>query len=552
MTIRVHRPWWLPMRSMLFSLILLANAAVVQGAAPTSVETVEAAYADMNDAYGALSFVESGYQATYEGKDRAQWKEAFDRARARAVQGLSAIDASTLSPLDRRAVDVMREGVAALSEEGSLAPTHRCADAQRKDMQPVELRAALYACFDEHANNIQFDGATLTRVGAFDALTRLDDPTKRKALFHAFLPLWRAVNGESETDSPYRRMVAAAAREAREKGSAFDAAAKTVGVSTAELERWLLRILEAWREVNAGAAVEPWDYRHRDGSADREIGDAVSLDRMQPLNARFYRDLGAPLDAWDVVYDVQQRKGKAPLAYADYIRRGRLVNNHWRRTRARVSANFSRGGLGPLNELTHENGHVVHMMALRTRPAFMDLGDPVFYEAFADVPSWSVFEPAWQQKYLGKRASEQASLRALYSYVMLDVAWSLFDLRMLRDPTANPNLVWTEIMQQYFNVTPHPELAWWAVRVQLVDSPGYMVNYGLGAVITAHVRQRIRERLGAFDRGDERWFAWLSQNLLSAGPEKETAMLLREFLGGPVAVEPLLNEIGRMKGQKNR
>jgi hypothetical protein len=26
------------------------------------------------------------------------------------------------------------------------------------------------------------------------------------------------------------------------------------------------------------------------------------------------------------------------------------------------------------------------MMALRTRPAFMDLGDPLFYEAFADVP----------------------------------------------------------------------------------------------------------------------------------------------------------------------
>ena len=47
-------------------------------------------------------------------------------------------------------------------------------------------------------------------------------------------------------------------------------------------------------------------------------------------------------------------------------------------------------------------------------PAFMDLGDPIFYEAFADVPSWSVYEPAWQQKYLGRSASEADSLRALY------------------------------------------------------------------------------------------------------------------------------------------
>lgn len=534
------------------TLVLLMLWTACANAAAPPIEPVERAYADMNDAYGALSFVESGYQATYEGKDLAQWNAAFDRARMQASQGLSTVDAKALTPLDRRAVEVMREGLAALSEEGSLAPTHRCADAQNRKLASAELRAALYACFDEHANNIQFEGATLTRVGAFDALTRIEDAERRKVLFHAFLPLWRAVNGASEPDSPYRRMIAAAAVEAREKGSAFDAAAKTVGVTTAELERWLIRILEAWREVNTGAPVEPWDYRHRDGAADREVGDAIALDQMQPLNERFYRDLGAPLDQWNVVYDVKQRPGKAPLAYADYIRRGRLVNGEWRPTLARVSANYSRGGLGPLNELVHENGHIAHMMALRTRPAFMDLGDPVFYEAFADAPSWSVFEPAWQQKYLGKRASEQASLRALYSNVMLDVAWSLFDLRMLRDPTRDPNLVWTEIMQQYFNVTPHPELAWWAVRVQLVDSPGYMVNYGLGAVITAHVRQRIREQLGPFDAGDERWFAWLSQKLLSSGYEKETVVLLREFLGGPVSVEPLLNEIRRMKGEKKR
>lgn len=38
------------------------------------------------------------------------------------------------------------------------------------------------------------------------------------------------------------------------------------------------------------------------------------------------------------------------------------------------------------------------------------------------------------------------SLRALFGNVMLDVAWALFDMRMLRDPDADPNALmraWT-------------------------------------------------------------------------------------------------------------
>ena len=44
-----------------------------------------------------------------------------------------------------------------------------------------------------------------------------------------------------------------------------------------------------------------------------------------------------------------------------------------------------------------------------------------------------------------------------------------------------------------------------------------MVNYGLGAVLTADIRKRIDEQLGPFATGDARWFEWLSQNLLSSG-----------------------------------
>jgi oligoendopeptidase F len=341
-------------------------------------------------------------------------------------------------------------------------------------------------------------------------------------------------------------MIRMSATEARKKGSPIDAAARTVGVSTPETERWLERILDTWREVSDAGEVEPWDYRFQGGAAEREFGETISREALQPLNQRYYQDLGLDLARADVTYDLDPRTGKAPLAYTDYVRRGRMIEGNWQPTLVRISATYGKGGLGPLNELVHENGHAVHMLALRTRPAFMELGDAIFFEAFADVPAWSVYEPAWQKKYLGKSASEAASLRALYSSVMLDVAWALFDARMLRNPEADPNAVWTEITRRYLHIKPHPELAWWAVRVQLVDKPGYMVNYGLGAVITADIRQRIAQQLGTFAVGDARWYGWIADHLLKTGEEQETADLLREFLGRPVSPDALLIELKRM------
>jgi hypothetical protein len=446
-------------------------------------------------------------------------------------------------------VKLMRAGVESLSEEpNSLAPVSQCKDAQRSDLQYSPLREALYACFAELANNMEFEGGKVNRVSAFDLLTRLDEPQRRKDVFYAFVPLWQAINGNSEPNSPYRRMIVMAAADMKKKkDSPIDAAARTVGTTAADIEAWLEQILDTWRQVSGDTPIEPWDYRYVGGAAERQLGESIAREAMQPLNERYYLDLGVDLKAWGAIYDLDPRPGKAPLAYTDYVRRGRMVNGSWQPTITRVSGNYARGGLGLLNELVHENGHVVHMMALRTRPAFMDLGDAVFHEAFADVPSWSVYEPSWQQKYLGKSAAESLSLRALYSNVMLDVAWALFDLRMLRDPARDPNVVWTDITRRYLHIVAHPELSWWAVRVQLVDLPGYMVNYGLGSVVTADIRQRINEQLGPFATGDPRWYGWISEQLLKSGQEQETAVLLRSFLGRPVSPLALLAELRRMK-----
>ncbi len=512
---------------------------------------IEAAYADFNDADGAISLIDSDpgryLRQGYAGRSRAAWQKIYAARRSSLVRALHTPPAAGLAAADARAIGVMRATIAeSPAAPASLAPAGHCRDARRHDLRLEPLYRALYACFAELGNSLRFENGTITRVAAFDLLTRLEEPQRREAVFMAFRPLWQALNGDDEAGSPYRRMIRMAAARARRPGSAIDAAGRTIGVPGAEIERWLEEILETWRQVSGDTALEPWDYRFAAGAAERELGETVPPETLLPLNERYYRDLGLDLEKAGVIYDLGPRTGKAPLAYSEYIRRGRLIDGNWQPTLTRVSASYERGGLGELEELVHENGHVMHMLALRTRPAFMDLGDAVFYEAFADVPAWSVYEPAWQQRYLGRSAAEGASLRALYSAVMLDVAWALFDLRVLREAQADPNVVWTAITSRYLHIKPHPELAWWAVRVQLVYTPGYMVNYGLGAVITADIRQRIAQELGPFEAGDARWNGWVAEQLVATGEEHETAELLRQFLGRPVSPDALLQQLHRM------
>jgi hypothetical protein len=520
-------------------------------AAPPRLPQLELAYADFNDAAGAVGLIDSDparYAALgYRGKSRARWVQIYQSRRARLLTGLEQLALSGLSASDLRAVTLMREALKdSTSSPESLAPTGHCGDARRVDLPLHDMQQALYACFAELGNHLAFEGATVTRVDAFGLLTSMPEPGRRKALFLAFEPLWHALNGNDEPDSPYRRMIRQAAGKFHGEPSPVELAARTLGVPGEEPERWLERILDTWSKVSGDNTSEPWDYRAAAHAGVRTLDELIPVGGMQALNQRYYADLGLDLSRSGVIYDLEPRPGKAPLAYTDFVLRGRESAGGWQPTVVRVSASYSHGSLGELNELVHENGHAAHMLALRTRPAFMDLGDPLFYEALADVPSWSVYEPAWQQQYLGRNAQERDSLRALYATVMLDAAWALFDARMLRDPATDPNQLWTDITQRYLHIRPHPEFSWWAMRVQLVHLPGYMINYGLGCVITADLRQRIAGELGPFAAGEPRWFDWLGQHLLSSGEQYPTTELLRAFLGRPVSPEALIVQLRRL------
>ncbi|MGQ0836893.1 MAG: hypothetical protein ACT4O5_18600 [Gammaproteobacteria bacterium] len=534
------------MAASVIAVTLLALTGGAHAANP-AVHAAEESYADFLDAHGALATIDSGLVRVVDGRDRAAWLRIRDETRAKLNGQWTGIRINALDAQDARAVGLMRRTFEELAGEASasMAPTSRCHESKRPDAELTVLQESLYACFDEIGNRLTFEGRTTTRGTALQRLQEIEESARRKALFLAMAPLWQAVNGDGSRESPYRRMIVQAAAAFRGgKDSPLDEALRALGTDSETLERWLIAVLDAWRRTNVADArlVEPWDYRHRHGEASRALNAAIPLAILRSLNERYFADLGADPRTLGVLFDLEPRPGKAPIAYADTVRIGRFVDGRWRPAIPRISGNYEHGGLYSLNELVHETGHAAHYVAVRTRPAFF-WADTLFIEAFADVPSWSIFEPVWQQKYLGRSVARPVGLRELYSLVMLDVAWGLFELRMLRAPEIDPNALWTEITQNYLGIAPHPEWSWWAVRAQLGAHPGYMVKYAAGAIMTAEIRKRTREAIGGIDSGNPQWYAWISERLLKHGAELETAKLLERFLGRPLSPETLLEEI---------
>jgi hypothetical protein len=231
------------------------------GAPPsTAVAEAEAVYADLADSYGVISTIDSGLFATYQGKDRAAWERVYSDKRKLVAEKLSKISASGLSPLDARALEVMNHHLSDDFPESfhdQDQPPGHCQDAQHPDLARAALVGALYACFTEVGNNLEFEGKRVTRVAAFGMMEEMAEEERRKKLFYAFLPLWQAVNGKDEAASPYRRLVPLTVSAAQGNGTRIDEAAKTLGVSAQEVEHWLEQILDTWRQVDGGEMSNP-------------------------------------------------------------------------------------------------------------------------------------------------------------------------------------------------------------------------------------------------------------------------------------------------------
>lgn len=411
------------------------------------------------------------------------------------------------------------------------------------------LTDRVFACFGRAASLIIVGPDTLNRLAILGLLTREESSTRRKALFLALAPVWQSVNDDNSADSPYRALLQLRRAAWGDSASPIASKAPAFGLTSIGMEQWLVRALSAWRDATPDSLLEPWDWYYEVGEASRRLSSRIpAVADIRRMNDDFYRALGADPARLRVGYDLMARPGKYPVAYTDIGARGQWNGASFTPNEPWIFTAYLAGGFDNLAELLHESGHAIHAAGIRTRPALLDWPDnDTFIEALADVPALELYEPVWQQRFLGDSVTISAAVRAKYAGIVLDMAWALFEMRVHARPDADPNSVWSDLTSTYLRIRPHPELSWWAMRGQLVDGPGYLINYALGAFMAADIRARISAQRGPFSTAGATLYPWLSAQIYRFGRERSSRQVLEDFLGRPMQPEALLADLTRMR-----
>ncbi|MBC7790833.1 MAG: hypothetical protein H7Z74_12865 [Anaerolineae bacterium] len=542
---------------------ILALSVACSGASPGSPPAPVGSLAEIELAYHDLRYLKDQMDlTTYRGADRSSRGETIPELLARyktfrpaVIALLARPDSQTLGKDDRRALAIMRrtmqselvEQLHVSASAASTAPPHCTYSAESLASRGRDsLSERVYDCYGYAARTILIGGDTLDRLTILGMLGRTEDPETRKRLFLALDPVWRSVNGDNSARSPYRHLVRLDAPSWKAGESPVDASARRLGIDPAAMEKWLVSILEKWRDITNDSLIEPWDAYYEAGKASRALSPRISLEELRAVNDRFYRQLGADPVTLGIQYDLAPRADKTPVAFTTFGRRGIARGEVWQGGEPWIFATYRIGGFDNLAEMLHETGHGIHIAGIRARPALHDWPDSDPYtEALADLAALEMYEPAWQMRHLGDSVQLAESLRAKYFSIVMDIAWSLFEARVHRDPTLDPNSVWTGITRDYLRIKPHNELSWWAMRGQLVNSPGYMMNYAIGAIIIADLRQHTLASRGVITEAGTDWYPWISARLYQFGLARSSREVIEQFLGRPISPEAILADMGR-------
>jgi len=533
--------------------------------------TDDPAFAALEDAYGTYQDAWGAWMVGHHlgapvdpaSGDEASLAAVLVATRRRVGELIVAIDAGRLGPAD---VAALANILASLPDlDAWPEPLDRLTFADRTVAAPAPrvgrddeaevagLRRATFEAWGAAMADVRVDGERLDRLSVAARLGREPDPVTRRRLFLAMAPGWAVLDGPGgpeDPDGPYRRLVRASASRWHRDGSPVAANAAALGMDPDAVEPTMRATLAAFRRVAMPPElVEPWDYRYVTGGLARRLDPEVPLPRLRTINDAHLVEIGADPTGLGIAYDIVPRPDRPviPTAFTVGLDIARRTRDGWRPARPWVFATYAEGGLGNLEELLHESGHALHYAALRARPALVSwpADQTAFVEAVADVVGWTTHEPAFLARHLGATVSTRESVVARYAAVMLDACWTLFEVELHRHPDRAPNDVWAEIVERDLGLIGHPEWSWWAHRGQLIDGPGYLANYALGAIMVAAVRARIRELRGDWATGDPGWYAFVSEHLLRFAGARTPRAVLGDLLGGPLTADALLADLER-------
>ena len=207
--------------------------------------------------------------ADTDGTSLAEQRRRYSAIREPLASALASFDSASLSLEDRHALAAMRSALASGltsdaddTESGELAnaPAPDCnydpAQFAHGDSAYDRLEGRMYACYTRAVQHVQFEGKTLDRLTALGMLAQMDDREQRHRLFLAIDTIWRSVNGDDTARSPYRVFVKLSAAKWRTDGSPVDAEARVLRIDPAQMEAWLVSVLEPTRGESA-STVKP-------------------------------------------------------------------------------------------------------------------------------------------------------------------------------------------------------------------------------------------------------------------------------------------------------
>src|ERR1041384_3944384 len=105
----------------------------------------------------------------------------------------------------------------------------------------------------------------------------------------ALEPGWGSVHGADGAGRPYRARVRLRLTRWGAAGTPMAERASGLGVEPDTADRWLVRVLEAWRALEPDTLIEPWDFHYGTGEARRLLSPRIPPDSLRPTTERSHR-----------------------------------------------------------------------------------------------------------------------------------------------------------------------------------------------------------------------------------------------------------------------
>lgn len=247
-------------------------------------------------------------------------------------------------------------------------------------------------------------------------------------------------------------------------------------------------------------AIRPWHHANRFFQAPEPSGlnlDPYFADKnLEAITARFYDDIGLPIEDILARSDLYERMGKCQHAFCtDIDRLGDI----------RVLCNC-RPNARWMNTMLHEFGHAAYdkyispeLPYLLRRPAHT-----MTTEAMALWAGSRTHQPEWLTTYADVPAQTAETIgqsARIYEAqsLLVFMRWCLvmyhFEQALYANPDGDLNTLWWDLVERYQRVRRPEErdAPDWAAKIHIATASVYYHNYLLGHLIAAQVEKQLEE-----------------------------------------------------------